>query len=113
MNTVEQFMQICDQRLKELGITRADLLRRIGQSQSLFIMALKRKTYMGVEALVSISEELKIPISVLLGLEKRKIPSDIQLMEDMLLKIPERDRQVILLNIKNFYNINLKEDEGE
>lgn len=102
MNTVEQFMQVCDQRLKELRITRADLLRRIGQSQSPFIMALKRKTYMGVEALVSISEELQMPLPVLLGLEERKIPSDIQVMEDMLLKIPERDRQVILLNIKPF-----------
>ena len=108
MNTFKQFMEICDERLKELGMTRAQLLREINQSPSLFTMALKREQYINIESIVQISKILSMPVSILLGIEE-SVPSDIRLMMDMLMKIPERDRKMIALNIKNYYDMALSE----
>lgn len=110
MNTIEQFVAICDERLDEMGITRAELLRRAGQSPSLFVMALKRNSFLKVESIIAISEVLNISVPILLGL-KENIPQDIRLMVDMLLKIPPRDRKMISLNIKNYYNAAVSGDK--
>ncbi len=109
MNTIKQVIEICDKRLKELGITRAELLRRANQSPTLFTMALKRNYYFGIESFVSISDALGIPLTDLLVLEEHTVPEDIKAMEDMLLKIPEEDRKMIALNIRNYYEKALKE----
>ena len=45
----------------------------------------------------------------LLGLKEEELPHDIKVMEDMLLKIPEKDRKMIFLNIKNYYEISFTE----
>lgn len=108
MNTIKQFMDICDERLTELGMTRAELLRKIGQSRSLFTMALKRNYYINVETIVQISEEIGISVPVLLGIEDN-FPADVRKMIDMLLKIPERDRKMISMNIKNYYDLAMSE----
>ena len=110
MNNIRQFMAVCDERLKEMGITRAELLRRAGQSPSLFVMALKRNSYLRIESIIAISEVIGISVPVLLGI-KESIPQDIRIMVDMLLKIPERDRKMISLNIRNYYEEALSSKE--
>lgn len=111
MNTIEQFMEICDERIAEMGITRAELLRRAGQSQALFNMALKRNSHLRIENIIAISEVLGISVPILLGIEET-IPSDIRIMVDMLMKIPERDRKMISLNIKNYYEMAMSEKKS-
>lgn len=111
MNTIEQFMKICDERIAEMGITRAELLRRAGQSQALFNMALKRNSHLRIENIIAISEVLGISVPILLGIEEN-IPSDIRIMVDMLMKIPERDRRMISLNIKNYYEMAMSEKKN-
>lgn len=108
MNTIKQFMDICDERLDEMGMTRAELLRKIGQSRSLFTMALKRNYYINVETIVQISDAIGVSVPVLLGLEDN-LPNDVRRMVDMLLRIPERDRKMISLNIKNYYDMAMSE----
>ena len=109
MNNIKQLMAIVDERLKILGMTRAELLRRAGQSQSVFVMAISRNAPLRLETVDSISKVLGISVSVLLGLDK-KLPTDIQIMVDMLLKIPERDRKMISLIIKNYYEVTLNKE---
>ena len=109
MNNIKQLMAIVDERLKILGMTRAELLRRAGQSQSVFVMAISRNAPLRLETVDSISKVLGISVSVLLGLDK-KLPTDIQIMVDMLLKIPERDRKMLSLIIKNYYEVTLNKE---
>jgi lambda repressor-like predicted transcriptional regulator len=109
MNTIKQLIAICDERLKIMGISRTELLKRAGLSETVFTMALARNSYLKVESLVAISEILGIPLMDLLGLKEEELPHDIKVMEDMLLKIPEKDRKMIFLNIKNYYEISFTE----
>ena len=111
MNTIKQLIAICDERLKVMGITRNELLKRAGLSETVFTMALSRNTYLRVETLAVISELLEIPLVDLLGINdaKKALPEDIEVMENMLLKIPEKARKMILMNIKNYYEVALSE----
>ena len=102
MNTVKEFIALCDERLKLLGLNRAELFRRANLSETLFIMALKRNTHLKVENIEAISNVLGMPMAELLGLEKMQIPKDIKAMEDLLIKIPEQKRKFILITIKNY-----------
>ena len=104
MNTVKEFIEVVDKRLREIGMSRWELSKRAGLSETVFTMALKRETYLRIENIEAISKVLEISIQQLLGLEERDIPDDIKTIEDLLLKIPERDRKMILLNVKNYYD---------
>lgn len=104
MNTIREILKICDKRLETKGITRAELLRRIGQSSTLFNMAEKRNSYFNIETFAGISKELNITIDELLGLEKMKVPEDIKAIEEMLVKISDRDRKIIGLIVKAYYD---------
>ena len=72
-------------------------------------MAISRNAPLRLETVDSISKVLGISVSVLLGLDK-KLPTDIQIMVDMLLKIPERDRKMHSLIIKNYYEVTLNKE---
>ena len=104
MNTVKEFIEVVDKRLREIGMSRWELSKRAGLSETVFTMALKRETYLRIENIEAIIKVLEISIQQLLGLEERDIPDDIKTIEDLLLKIPERDRKMILLNVKNYYD---------
>lgn len=104
MNTIKEFVAIVDERLKVMGISRNELLRRCGLSETVFTMALKRNMFLKIENIAAISKEISVSISVLLGLKEETLPRDIKTMEDMLLEISEKDRRMILLNIKNYYD---------
>lgn len=108
MNTTEQILDVIDERLKEMGMTKAELLRKTNQSASLFVMASKRGSAFRIDSLVAISKALNISLSVLLGIDEG-LPKDIQYMVDMLLVIPEKDRKMIALNIKNYYDVTVSE----
>ena len=111
MNTIKQLVAICDERLSVMGITRTELLRRVGLSETVFTMALARNSYLKVETLVAISKVLGIPLLELIGEKEEEVPHDIKVMEEMLMKISEEDRKMILMNIKNYYKIALQKGE--
>lgn len=67
MNTTEQIIKVIEERLEALDMSKAELLRRSGQSQSLFVMALKRGSSFRIESLVEMSKVLNISLPVLLG----------------------------------------------
>lgn len=113
MNTIKEFMNIIDERLKIMGISRWELLKRCGLSETLFTMALKRNMFLKVENIFAISKELDISIPRLLGIEETHLPDDIKNMEDMLLEIPEKDRKMILMNIQNYYNVAVSEKKKQ
>lgn len=105
MNTIKDFMNIVDERLKIMGISRWELLKRCGLSETLFTMALKRDMLLRVENIFVISKEINIPVPQLLGIEEDPLPDDIKAMKNMLLKIPKKDRKMILMNIQNYYDV--------
>lgn len=113
MNTIKQLVAICDERLKVMGITRTELLRRAGLSETVFTMALTRNSYLKVESLVALSEILGIPLLELIGLKEEEVPHDIKVMEEMLMKIPEKDRKMIFMNIENYYKIALSKKSNK
>ena len=108
MNTTEQIIKVIEERLEALDMSKAELLRRSGQSQSLFVMALKRGSSFRIESLVEMSKVLNISLPVLLGIDD-SLPKDIQFMVDMLMVIPENDRKMIAMNIKNYYDVAMAE----
>ena len=110
MNTVKEILSICDEKMKRIGITRAELLRRIGQSPTLFNMAEKRNSYFNIETFVAISKELEISLPELLGLENNNIPEDIKIIEEMLIKLPLKDRKMISLIVKTYYDGNWRKN---
>lgn len=105
MNTIKEFMNVVDERLKIMGISRWELLKRCGLSETLFTMALKRDMLLKVENIFAISKEINVSVPRLLGIEEQPIPDDIKIMEDMLIKIPKKDRKMILMNIQNYYDV--------
>ena len=105
MNTIKEFMNVIDERLKIMGISRWELLKRCGLSETLFTMALKRDMLLKIENIYVISKEINVSIPKLLGLEEDPLPDDIKIMEDMLRVIPEKDRKMISMNIQNYYNV--------
>ena len=69
-------------------------------------MAEKRNSYFSIETLCKISDELNISLDDLLNTKfscNSEMPYDIREIETMLLAIPEKDREIILLNVKNYY----------
>lgn len=105
MNTIKEFMNVIDERLKIMGISRWELLKRCGLSETLFTMALKRDMLLKVENIYAISKEINVSIPKLLGLEEDPLPEDIKIMEEKLRVIPEKDRKMILMNIQNYYDV--------
>ena len=105
MNTVKEFIKICDERLKLLNMTRAELFKKANLSEPIFIMAMKRNSHLKIENIETISNILGISIQELLGLKDIDTPKDIKDMEDLLLKIPEKDRKFILLVITSYYRV--------
>ena len=104
MNTLKQFIEIIDKRCSEIGISKWELAKRAGLSETVFNMALKRNSYLRLENIEAISRILEISMIQLLGLEEKSLPDDIKTIEDLLLKIPKKDRKMILLNVKNYYD---------
>ena len=105
MNTVKEFIKICDERLKLLNMTRAELFKKANLSEPIFIMAMKRNSHLKIENIETISNILGISIQELLGLKDIDTPKDIKDMEDLLLKISEKDRKFILLVITSYYRV--------
>ena len=110
MNTVKEIVAICDKRIKAMGISRWELQKRAGLSETFFTMALHRNSFPKVESLEALSKELGVPLIDLLGLGETELPDDIKLMESMLLKIPEEDRKMIAMNIENYYKKSLEKN---
>ena len=107
MRTPKELLEFCEMILSKNNMSKTEFCRKINASPALFNMAEKRNSYFSVETLCNMSTELNIPLDELLNTkfaDKSSLPKDIQKMERMLLEIPEQDREMIELNIKNYYN---------
>lgn len=102
MNTIKEFMNIIDGRLKIMGISRWELLKRCGLSETLFSMALKRNMLPKAESICVISKEVGISVLTLLGIEEQSDSDDIKLIENTLVTIPKKNRKIFLTNIQNY-----------
>ena len=113
MFSVKEFIDYCDERIKLLGTTKTEFLRNIGLSETLFIMSLKRGTFPKLENIDLIAKSLGVSVERVLGLDNHAIPEDIKDMENMLIKIPESQRKILEMNIKNIYDIFSEEQRKE
>jgi transcriptional regulator with XRE-family HTH domain len=107
MRTVEETIEFCKERIAALGMSQADVLAKAGCSTTLFIMSLKRKSYMRVETMASLAKILNVSVADILGVDNEDIPDDIQNMVSMLKEIPPRDRKMIAMNIENYYRVSM------
>lgn len=113
MFSVKEFIDYCDERIKQLGTTKTEFLRNIGLSETLFIMSLKRGTFPKVENIDLIAKSLGVSMERILGLDNHTVPDDIMDMENMLMKIPESQRKILAMNIKNIYDLFSEENRKE
>lgn len=105
MRTVEETIDFCKERIAALGMSQADVLSKAGCSATLFVMSLRRKSYMRVETLDSLAKILNVSVADILGVNDNNMPDDIQNMVSMLKEIPLKDRKMIAMNIENYYRV--------
>lgn len=110
MYTPEELVNFCDKKIKKMGMSKPEFLRSLGLSDTLFIMSAKRSTHIKLETLELIANKLGVTMKELLGLEdKEPLPEDVDDMLRILLDISEKDRKVIQLNLKNYYDLVIKD----
>ena len=112
MRNGKEFMSHLDGLLKEVRITRAQLLRDIGSSMSLFNMCEKRGNLPPAEAVFNISKRMNVSMESLLEDVSESLPSDIMRMESMLLQIPPEPRKDLEAYITYQYEKELKKKDG-
>lgn len=107
MNSVKEFIALIDDKLEKMGDNRNNMLMKLGLSKALLRATETRDTFPSVSNVVDIAEYIGIPIGTLLGTDKDKseydIPDDINTIVTMLLKIPEKDRNMIQNIVKLYY----------
>lgn len=84
--------------------TIADMCRALDMEPAMFSWWKKKpKLSPKVDSLCEIANYLGITLNDIVGMKEAPLPKDIKEMERMLVAIPEEDREMILLNIKNYY----------
>lgn len=109
----KEIADYCEQILKERNDTVCNMCSHIGINAAKISMWKKKDCDPRLGTLVAIIQYLGVSLDEFLGIvppEKRDpIPEDIRNMEKMLLEIPENDRKMIRMNIKNYYDISVQQ----
>ncbi len=103
-----EFVDYLESQLAEISMSPFMMSKLIGISRATMIGWKKFNRLPTVEVLFKISELLKIPVNELVDeaeVKKVTYPADIRKMIDMLTEIPEENRKMISMNIKNYYDV--------
>ena len=100
-----EILEYIRESLNARGETIADMCRALNFEPAMFSWWKKKPELSPkVDCLCVIAEYLNVTLNDIVGMKNIETPKDIQKMERMLLEIPEQDREMIELNIKNYYN---------
>lgn len=104
--TGKEIAEFCEALLRNSGRTIAEMCRMTGMKKEMFSMWKSHPAIIPrMDALLKICNYLGISMDTLIGIEKKMLPYDIEAMVNMLVEIPENDRRMILMNIKNYYDV--------
>ena len=105
----KEIAEHCEQLLKEKNDNIGNMCSQIGINAAKIAMWKRKDCDPRLGTLIAIIYYLGISFDEFLGIappeERDPVPADIREMEKMLLKIPENDRKMIQMNIKNYYDI--------
>lgn len=105
----KEIAEYCEQLLKEKNDNIGNMCSKIGVNAAKIAMWKKKDCDPRLGTVVAIVQYLGISFDEFLGIvppeQRDPVPVDIREMEKMLLKIPENDRKMIQMNIKNYYDI--------
>lgn len=108
----KEIAEYCEQILKEKNDTVCNMCSHIGINAAKISMWKKKDCDPRLGTLVDIIQYLGVSLDEFLGIappeERNPVPKDILEMEKMLLDIPENDRRMIQMNIKNYYDISIQ-----
>lgn len=108
MRNGSEFVDFLESQLAEINMSPFMMSKLIGISRATMIGWKKFNRLPTVEVIYKISALLKIPVNELVGeseVKKVTYPADIKKMIDMLMEIPEENRKMISMNIKNYYDV--------
>ena len=104
MRSAKEFFDFCDEVIERKGTTRAELARKVGMTPAAWNMSIKRDSFFKVELMCRIAEELRVPLTELLGLkETKRLPADIEKMVDKLMEISVEDRELVAATVDVYY----------
>lgn len=112
--TGKEILEFVDLELHKRGKTIGEMSRAFGINQARFSMWKQKTVSPTLETLLLIANYLDITLDELIGVEKDlpALPDDILSMEKMLIHIKPEDREMILLNIKNYYEREIRRSKG-
>ena len=119
MRTPIEIIDYLDERIKQSGMYKADVLKKAGYSITLFIMAKQRNSYLRVETMIELGRILNVSLTDILDIKEdakieqikktaelyNNLPEDIKRMIDMLQSISPENRKMIGMNIENYFNV--------
>ena len=108
MRTVKETIDFLNERIKQSGMMKKEVLEKAGLSVTIFTMALNRNAYLKIESMVSLGEVLNVTVGDILGINDSELPDDIQKMVDMLKSISPENRKMIAMNIENYFKVELQ-----
>ena len=108
MRTVKETIDYLNERIKQSGMLKKDVLEKAGLSVTIFTMAQNRNAYLKIESMMSLGEVLNVTVADILGINESEIPDDIQKMVDMLKSISPESRKMISMNIENYFKVEMQ-----
>ena len=108
MRTPEEIVDFCKNRIKQLGLTQAEVLKKADCSVMLFVMIVQRNSYPKIETLLDLSKVLGVGVDDILGFKEEDYPDDIQQMISMLQNISPENRKMISMNIENYFRVEMQ-----
>ena len=112
MRSVKETIDYLDNRIKQTGMTKADVLKKAGLSVSVFAMALNRNNYLRLESMMKLANVLNITVGDILGITDNELPDDIKKMLDMLKDISPENRKMISMNIENYFRVEMQNKDS-
>ncbi len=117
MRSVKESIEYLNERIRQTGMTKAEVLKKAGLSVTIFTMAQSRNSYLRLESMISLGKILNVSVGDILGLNESDMPDDIQRMVAMLKDISPENRRMIEMNIENYFKVELwnkaNEDRGK
>ena len=111
MRTVKETIDYLNERIKQSGMLKKDVLEKAGLSVTIFTMALNRNAYLKIESMVSLGEVLNVSVGDILGINDNELPEDIQKMVDMLKSISPESRKMLSMNIENYFKVEMQKKD--
>ncbi len=113
--TSKEIADYCEKLLQSRNDNVSNMCKHIGIPQAKFSMWKQRDFDPRLGTLIDIILYLDISFEDLLDLkpESEKLPDDIFKMVSMLKHIKENDRKMILLNIKNYYDVAMTDKNSD